>query len=380
MTTENKEILLVNSVAPQNIGSGIVVRSKIHFAPLGLYCLQAMAPERISVIDLQESMQVEDCLGNIIFEQIKTVILRLTSAHSSANAHELVKKFRSIFKNARIGISGEVDAHAVTGADFYIYGTGQTILLKALRGEKIEGLQQSMEKDLELEIPVPAQAFAERYNYNAEPEKIIREKTIEVFQPWLGLFEYGNKLEKYPGSAWFVSLAKWLRQSGYKEFHFRPSGITPEHMHELRSLMLSCECTFAASFNEPLYSSFKSDCAGYPLAQVWFYKPGIFSSNSECLSCCRLLREKRMPVGFALTDKSVEMNDLPDMLKLADRMAVIDIRNWKIKTLKKVFYWFWAVNHRFFKRLFKVKTAGELIGFMKTAAIVLEVMFTKERG
>ena len=292
----------------------------------------------------------------------------------------MVKKFRSIFKNAQIGISGEVEPGTVKGADFYIYGTGQTILLKALRGEKINGLQQSIKEDLELEMPVPSEAFKEKYNYIAEPEKIIKEKTIEIFQPWLGLLEYSKKLEKYPGPAWIFSLAKWLKQCGFKEFHFRPSGITPEHLHELRSLMLSCECYFAASFKEPHYSSFKSGCAGSPLAQVWFYNPGIFSSNSECLSCCRLLRQQEISFGFALSDKAVELQGLPDMLRLADRMSIIDIKNWEIKKLKKVFYWFWAVNHRFFKRLFTVKTAGELIGFMKTAAIVLEVMFSKERG
>jgi hypothetical protein len=380
MTIENKEILLVNSAAAKITGSEVVVRSKIYYAPLGLYCLQAIAPDRISLIDLQNSLQVEDFLANIIPEKIKTVILRFTATQSIDDAHKLIKKFRSVFKNSQIGVSGEVEPAAVKGADFYIYGTGQTILLKALRGERIYGLQQSIEEDLELEMPVPDRAFKDRYNFNAEPEKIIREKTIEVFQPWLGLLEYSNKLEQYPGPEWFAALAKWLKKSGFKEFHFRPSGITPKQLHELRSLMLSSECVFAASFKETHYSSFKGGCAGYPLAQVWFYQPGIFSSNSDCLSCCRLLRQQKISIGFALSQKSLELQDLPEILKLADRMSVVDIKNWKIKKLKKIFYWFWAANHRFFKRLFTVKTAAELIGFMKTAAIVLDVLFSKERG
>ncbi|GAB4274520.1 MAG: hypothetical protein Kow0029_14960 [Candidatus Rifleibacteriota bacterium] len=348
-------------------------------APLGLYCLAELSPERISVVDLQMSYPGEEFFTHINRLNVRNVILRAGKNHDQVFLEDSIKILRTLFPVAGIGLSGSINKAFIGMADFFIYGTGHKPILNMLRGLPATGFINSMEEDLELELPIPEKAFSENYSYECQPEKIISRKTIEVFQPWLGLFEYSSKIEKYPGLKWISSFSRWIKDSGYFEIHFRPSGLQPEDLHELRSVMLNSEIQFAVGFKHFDETELEINCAGEPLKQVWLYEPEIGNFESFKTGLKNIAKAKCKPC-LALNIKSTEIGQLEELLQISERLAILDMESWSLHCLKKNYLKFWGIGQRFFKRLFEIKTANELIGFLKTSAIILEVLFSKENA
>lgn len=379
MHYSNIEILLVNSMARPQAESEFSVSYRESFAPLGLHCLAEIDRERIAVVDLQFAFPNEETFLHLRSEKIHTVILRVGTNHDADSVRSMVRSLKKTFARAQVGVSGELASTRVACGDFYIHGTGYSCILTALRGEKLRGVCDCMEADSKLALPVPEVAFSESFCFDAPPEKTLHRKTYEIFQPWLGLFEFSDKKAAYPGVKWLSRLGKWMQLSGINELHFRPSGIRPKFLHEIRSIMLNLKIEFAVSFKNFSESELEGNCAGYPLKQVWLYQPDV-ENAAYFMSGLEIILRSGCCAGLALNTDSIGVEKLPEMLVKADRLAILDLETWRLAPLKKVFMKFWGAHHRFFRRLFSIRTAHELIGFMKTSTVILETLFSTEKG
>lgn len=378
MLIKNTEILLINSAAKAIRNPDFSIGFKECFAPLGLYCLAEIAPERIAVVDIQFAFPAEEFFSHLEKEKIQTVVFRAGKNHDEDFLSSSIKILRTLFPAARIGISGAINKNYVGLGDFFIYGTGKKTILNALRGEKLDGFINSMEDDLELLPNVPHSQLVEGFCYDAPPEKSISKRTLEVFQPWLGLFEFSNRIESYPGLNWIAALGKWMKFSGINELHFRPSGLKPDDLHELRSVMLNLGIEFSVSFKKFAGFDLETNCAGEPLKQVWLYEPDQ-ESSAYFLSGLKSVAKAGCCPCLVIGQEALETSQFPEMLEVSARLCLTDMESWELSKLKKVFFKFWGFRSRFFRRLFSIRTAYDLIGFMKTAAVTLEILFSSEK-
>ncbi len=372
------EILLINSSAALAPHPSFRSPAKENHAPLGLFCLAQIAPERIAVIDLQYSLPAEEFFAGFSPDSIHTIVIRAGRDHDQKHIEALIGGCRAFFPAARIGLAGTINKSFVGCGDFYIYGTGYKSLLTALRGERLHGFINLLADELEMPLPIPPDPFPEIYNFAASPEKTIARKTLEVFQPWLGLFERSEKTLTYPGLKWLATLVHWLKDSGYSELHFRPSGVCPADIHELRSMMLNLQVDFALSFKNISAAELENNCAGAPLRQIWLYRPEPQNlANAD--KCLQIIAAQGCCPGLYLGKESASAPALSSLLANARRLALAELETWQLDELKKVLFKFWGTKNRFFRLLFSIRSAYDLISFMKTSAFILEILFSKNQ-
>jgi len=153
-----------------------------------------------------------------------------------------------------------------------------------------------------------------------------------------------------------------------------PSGLTCANLHELRSIMLNLEMPFAASFN--ISDDLHFTRVGAPLRQIWLYHPRPESAQ-RCLELLARIRAADCLPGLQLDHDSIGIATESELLAAAGRICFDDLRCWPISDLKRVMARFW--RRRFFSRLAGLRSAGELIMFMKTSYNILDILLSSER-
>lgn len=369
MQNPDSEILLI-SIDAEPAENRLNLRSfGNRFAPLGLYCLAATAPCRIATLAASDTAQFYDSLS--IFGKVRAIIVQLNHPTAPEMSARLISRLRQQFPTAKIGASRQQQTHTEL-FDFAVSGTGKTAILRILRGETPLGnFDQSTDESFSI-LDIPEEPLTDG-DYEIHPEKWLTGRTIEVFQPWLGLLDQSDQHSSWPGIEWITRLLNWLKLSGYNALHFRPSGLATEHLHELRSVMLNLEMPFAVSFkiSEQLHFS----RVGAPLRQIWLYHPNRENAalaleklaqirSADCLPCLQLNHS-----DFALPAEGA-------LIAAAERIDLSDPPCWPLSDLKLVTSRFW--RRRFFVRLFGLRSAAELIMFMKTSYNILDILLSSE--
>jgi hypothetical protein len=364
------EILLLNiSAGALNRESSALGRFRPVYAPLGLHCLAASAPERIAVIDGKSRAQLCDALQFYRNMPVKTIVLHYSDGEDGMP--QFLALLREMFPAVSIGSHlSEGDA----GFDFYVHGTGKTAVLRILRGERLHGKIDTLAEDLRSPLHVPQNHLLET-GYDIFPEKWIAGRTIEVFQPWLGLLDQSRKIMAYPGIAWIAEMVGWLQKSSYVAFHFNPSGLEADDLHELRSVMLNLRAPFAVSFWAGAGRMFKP--VGNPLRQIWLYYPNPETADESVVQLQAVASCGCQPC-LQVDSRCRQVMD-HRMFSAAEKMVITDQEDWDIGALKHLTGRFWSCRRRFFRRLFGIKNASELINFMKTAYMILEILFASDK-
>jgi hypothetical protein len=376
MNQKSTEILLINSAANSNLAASSYACYNERFAPLGLFCLSYLSPDKIRVLDIQNTFPDREILEDIVSKKTSAIILRVLPNQSSEEILCQLKAVKSWFPQIRLGFAGKNYETALTVCDFIIYGTGKQTILNILNGIIPSGIIEETESPAAL--PIPENILPQRWSYSAQPEKTIANQTLEIFRPWLGLDEFSQSIAFEPDFDWLYKLLKWLKISGFNEFHLRPGCFKPEHIHKLRSIFLSLDCNFAISFNEFASKMLAENCTGESLKQVWLYEPSFASATDAIESFDSILSTGCLPC-LAINHNFVNFSEVKSLLAKSQRLSIIDIECWKLAQLKKVFYNYWSFNGRFFKRLFMVRSLQELISFMKTAVLTLDILLTSNR-
>lgn len=374
MESQQPEILLLHlSFTAANVQSNGLNRLQKIVAPLGLHCLATMAPERISVIELYSAAQAKEMVEISRSETIKAVILSNVQESCIGELAELITVLRCSFPRALIGCSH--DSPATYVCDFIIRGTGKTCILRLLRGDRLTGSFDMLADDLLSPLSFPDTSLL-LSGYELETEKWLTGKTLEIMQPWLGLLDQSSEIFTYPGIAWVAEMIAVLQKSGFVAFHFCLCGLSADNLHELRSVMLNLKAPFAVSFKIDDIKQITS--IGYPLLQIWLCDLSA-SNAAQAVLLMKDIHQADCAPCLKLDRQWLTIEDQQAILALADRIIIKDLHYWPVSALRSLVGRFWGYRKRFFKRLFGLKSAAELIVFMKTAYFILEVLFLSEK-
>lgn len=369
MQNSQSEILLIGNLA-ELAGHQSPRRFRNSFAPLGLLCLAATAPERIYVFVGSDLARLREILPTL--NKVRAAIIQVDCESERETLRKLVACLRQYLPEMRIGISNQTLPDC-DFCDFRVNGTGKTTILRILRGEvPAETLSDSL--DLQLDMPeIPVDPLIEE-NIEINPEKWLTGRTIEIFQPWQGLLERSEQQFSWPKIDWLGKFMAWLQRSGYDAVHFRPSGLRPAGLHELRSVMLNLNMNFAAGFNASSNLDFSR--VGKPLHQIWLYHPETVIS-ALCREKLSQINRADCQACLALDQHAEALSEEPAILSATERICIEDQSAWQLSCLKRLLARFW--RRRFFSRLFAIRDAAELIMFMKTSYNLLDILLASER-
>ena len=372
MDNGNIEILLIE-LAGASVKNKLSWRHSIsRSAPIGLYCLKAIDKERIALIDVPVP-QIKDMLAFYKSSPVKTVICRLAEEPDIEEVKSLIDSIHEIFPNSKLGCNF-VKSDVTQNFDFVIYGTGKSSILRILRGDELRGYCDQFDNDKNAPLDIPDEPLID-VGYNVLPEKWLSVHNLEIWQPWQGLLEFSTSLFTYPGTDWMTKLLIWLTNSGFDAFHFTPSDWTVDEMNHLRAFFQKHKLQLSLSF-----LSNKDVCFSdilIPVKRIWLYDPQAVNAE-EVVNKLKDIRN----AGF---ESCLQINHgwfgggitLP-VCKYIDHLIIRDDYLWSNVEHKRFMQRFWGTKNRFFKRLFGLRTASELITFMKTSYALIDLMFLPE--
>lgn len=370
------EILLINLAADKGCQTNIKAGHKGTIAPLGLFCLEAIAPDRIKVIDYQNTLPDMAMINAAVTEQTTTVILQPAPLTNPAFCRNAIEQFRQINSNIKVGCA-HFDGIKDLMPDFIVCGSGVETINNIL-AHNFPGKNERIIEKNDLYPPVPSAMFVDNFGYETTAECWIKNRTIDVFQPWLGLADRSHKIRKFPEPDWLNDLIRWLGTSGFRAFQLWPSALTPEKIHLVRTIMLKHGAKFSASFSVPAAKSF-TNCAGEPLKQIWL--ADITRQNAA--DTANILSEAAQ-TGFGpgillnFHWQELETSVQEKLLAASENFFVVDAHIWSPFMLKKIYRQFWTIK-RFARRLSQVKSAAELIAFMKISCAILEIILNSAK-
>lgn len=373
MQTTAPEILLMRLPADCDVVWPSYNRFPGRNAPLGLLCLAAVEPHRISAVDATTSQGLIDCLASYPSESIKAVILQRSDKTDQEKARAFSQRVRELLPRASVGVNAE-KAEVPAWADFAVDGTGKSAILRILRGDRLAGFIDHRHDDDLSPLPVPEEPFID-CGYDIHPEKWLAGTTLEICQPWQGLHDLSFSRRSWPGLDWVSRLVAWLKASGIAAFHFRPSGLNCDDLHELRSLLLNQKVRFAVSFAADDDINIRQ--IGWPLQQVWLYYPTRNSSGS-IREQLQHIHDAGFQTGLQVNSAWLNCQGHSSIIGLVDRLAIIDDGFWPAGELRHLVVRYWGGKNRFFRRLFSLRNASELVMFMKTSYFLLETLFSSE--
>ncbi|MBR4328916.1 MAG: hypothetical protein IKO19_07775 [Candidatus Riflebacteria bacterium] len=372
MGNGNIEIILIE-LAGASVKNKLSWRHSIsRSAPLGLYCLKAIAQERIALIDVPVP-QINDMLTVYKSSPVKTVICRLAEEPDNEEVKSLADSIHEIFPNARLGCNF-VKSDITKVFNFVIYGTGKSSILRILRGDELNGYCDQFENDKNAPLDIPDEPLID-VGYNVLPEKWLSVHNLEIWQPWQGLLEFSTSLFTYPGTDWMTNLLVWLTKSGFDAFHFTPSDWTVDEMNHLRA--------FFQKHNLQLSLSFLSDKEVHysdillPVKRLWLYDPQAVKAE-EVINKLKEIRNAGFEACLQINHGWFGGGVTLPVCKYIDHLIIRDDYLWSNAEHKRLMQRFWGTKNRFFRRLFGLRTASELITFMRTSYALLDLLFLPE--
>lgn len=373
METGMIEILLIE-LAGASIKNKLAWRHSIfRSAPIGLYCLKSCAPDRIAVIDTPVA-QINDMIGMYAKEPVKAIILRLAEQPDEEAVRSVLEACRKAFPTAKFGCNN-IQSDITRSFDFTIDGTGKTSILCILRGDIIPGFHNDFNND-RISWPEMPSAPLVDVGYSILSEKWLSTKGIEVWQPWLGLAEFSTTVFEYPGYDWMVSFLNWLNESGIDSVHFGPSKASVEEINRLRASLLKNKISVSLSFlstQEIRYAEIL-----IPLKRIWLYFPKAEESE-EIVTKLKTIRDMGLETGLLINHSWFKGGITLPVCRYIDHLIVDDDYEWSNMEIKKITQRFWGTRTRFLRRLFSLKTASELINFMKSAYAMFDTLFLPDK-
>lgn len=356
------EILLVNLTTHCNNNP-----NTSYSAPLGLYCLAGEFPDKISVVDKKVNILDETLV--LLSENIKSIICLLPQNINKETLESFCLEIKNNSPKIKIGLNRYIPNYEKY-ADFIDNGTGRNTILRLLRGEQIQGIVNPTNDELVF-LPFYFDSSFQDNGYELTPEKMITAKTLEIFKPWLGLQERNTDLNILPSANWINNLLLELKKASFTSFHFILSDFNNAIINELTILLKPAQIKFAIPYSH----STKIDTINFNnvCSQIWFYYPNNIENLPD-----KILEIKK--IGFEpclLINKNTKFDNL-DFLENISRLVIEDEEDWNEHELKEFIKQYWWKGGRFFKRLFSLRHAAELVAFTKSSYKMLDIIIGKD--
>ena len=369
MDNTKVEILLIE-FAGASIKNKLSWRHSIYrSAPIGLYCLKAIEPEHIAVIDVPVP-QIKDMLSLYESSPVKSIICRLAEEPDTEEIKSYLTLIREHFPKAKIGCNF-IKSDISKEFDYVLYGTGKSAILNILRGIELQGYCDLMKNDLLTSLDIPKEPLTD-VGYYMLPEKWLSVHNLEIWQPWLGLEEFSTSLFTYPGLEWISNLLEWLTGSGFDSFHFNPSKWTVEEINLLRTIINKIKVDLSISFLSDEAVNYSEILI--PIKRIWLYEPKALEAEEVTkklkeikaagFEACLLISHAWFGGGVTLP-----------VCKYIDHIIIRDDYLWSNIEHKKFMQRYWGTKNRFFTRLFGLRTASEFLTFLKSSYALLDILF-----
>jgi hypothetical protein len=383
MEPPRSEIILLNVFDNSKNRNVPFWRSSQLVAPLGLFCLEELSPDRVLAKSVGLEFSPEDFV-DIEASQVRFVILQESDFFDQALVEKYFKALRLIFPYASIGIAGQRAESFANHFNFSIFGIGTTVILNMLRGIPIKGFSNTLEKDLRSQLPIPEKDCFYSHEFRSAVERTISGKTLDIYKPWMGFLDRSSIEFEIFNEEWVKNLLIWLNKMGYRSFQFNDLGNDPEHIHLLRTLCWSLKVDFGIFIPNWEFIERIKTWPGHPLKQVWFsadlkgfYSKSMFDQVNETMEA---VKSSGVSTGIFLKPDFLLDNTSAKVLRLVKSISFIDSSKWNGICMRNVAIHFWKSNWRFCKRLFSVKTAMELVDFMRLSYSILECIFFPTGG
>lgn len=359
--------------------AGVSIKNKVSWkhsiyrsAPIGLYSLKAIEPDKIGLIDVPPS-QIKDIFTLYDSSSIKTIICRLAEEPDIEDVKSIITEIHNYFPNARIGCNF-IKSDFTKEFDFVIYGTGKSAILNLLRGIELQGYCDQMKNDLVSLLDIPQEPLID-VGYTMLPEKWLSIHNLEIWQPWLGLNEFTTSFFSYPGIEWISNMLEWLTKSGFDSFHFNPSKWSVDEINQLRNILNKLKIDLSISFLSDEAVNY-SDIL-IPIKRIWLYEPKANKAEEVCnkLKC---IKATGAEACLLVSHSWVEAGGPLSICKYIDHVIIRDDYLWKNHELKVFMQRFWGTRNRFFTRLFTLRTASEFLTFLKSSYALLDILFLKD--
>ena len=372
MTKLKNEILLIE-MAGASLKNKLSWKHSIYrSAPIGLYCLKAINPDNIGLIDVPAS-QIKDMLSLYDSLSVKTIICRLAEDPDIDEVKSDLKQLRESFTKAKIGCNF-IKSDLTKDFDFVIYGTGKSAILNVLRGMELQGYCDQMKNDLASLLNIPQEPLTD-VGYTMLPEKWLSVHNLEIWQPWLGLNEFSTSFFSYPGIDWINNMLEWLTKSGFDSFHFNPSKWSVDEINQLRNILNKLKIDLSISFLSDETVNY-SDIL-IPIKRIWLYEPKANKAEEVC-NKLKSIKSTGAEACLVISHSWSECGGPLSICKYIDHVIISDEYLWKNKELKVFMQRYWGTRNRFFTRLFTLRTASEFLTFLKSSYALLDILFLKD--
>jgi hypothetical protein len=335
--------------------------------PIGLYALANLNPEAIKVMD-SAAHPLDETLATM-GTNTSHIFCMLAQDSDTEQVSSYCQTIKHHFPKIKIGVNLETN-NFKSFSDFREKASGAQAIMRILAGQAYDGHLSESEKEEPLALPVTPLADK---GYHTAPEKTLCNRTLELFKPWQGLQERGPAIMPTPHMSWFQTLVPWVRESGFGGLHFRPLDLDEQQILELLTVLEGYHGRVALALSERVELPAKLLEQGL-VRQLWYYNPSCGEhlavrfkqlQNTHCAPC--------LSISKAFVD-----SPCIELLKGAERLAIEDEELWSGKELKKVLKGFWLRDFRFLKRLGGLKSAAELIAFMRSTYKALDTLLERK--
>ena len=369
MNNEKIEILLIE-LSGASLKNKLSTRHSIsRSAPIGLYCLKAISPEHIGIIDVPVS-QIKDMFSIYISSPIKTIICRLAENPDIEEIKSIISSIKENFPKSNLGCN-LIQSDITKEFDFVDDGTGKTTIELILGGQSISGHLNHIEKDLQNHLSIPEEPLID-VGYTILPEKWLSVHNLEIWQPWLGLAEFSTTIFEYPGTDWMTKFLTWLSCSGFDSFHFNPSKWTVDEINILRNIYNNLNINLSISFlnkNPINYSEIL-----LPVKRIWIYYPRAIELE-DVINKLKTIKASGFEACLQIDKTWFAKGATLPACKYIDHIIVNDDYQWNNSDYKKFTQRYWGTKNRFFTRLLDIRTASGLINFLKISYAILDTLF-----
>ncbi len=378
MEPSQPEIILLNVFDNSKNRNVPFWRSSQLVAPLGLFCLQELAPKRVSVKSVPAEFSSEDFYG-IDTSKVLAVVLQESSFFDEATVESYFKTLRSAFPGVSIGLAGQRAEFFARHFNFTVFGTGATAILRILRGMPVKGYIDTLEEDVKTKLPIPDRNCFHNFDFRSSVERTLSGKTLDISKPWMGMLDNSSIEFESFDEDWIKSLLAWLTRYGYKSFQFNYLGNNPEHIHLLRTLCWSIKVDFGVFVSDWEFVERIKTWPGNPLKQIWFsgdlsqfYKKNTFEQAKAIFDD---IKKSGVESGIYLQPSFLMDPNSSRLLRLVNNISFTDSAKWNGSSMRNVSLHFWKSNWRFVKKLLSIKSAMELVDFMRLSYSILECIF-----
>ncbi|MBF0500554.1 MAG: hypothetical protein HQM09_10515 [Candidatus Riflebacteria bacterium] len=379
MTQASKRLLLIHTTSERRIRYGSLFRSAGQTAPIGLAMLQAFAPDQIDLVDLQEQIPDVESLGSSTASDISACIVQAPQSWDEDKARIYGERLRILFPKALLVLGGRTDFFSLPSWDHTILGTGRVMIETLLSGTiPASRHMNTFSEDITRPLSVPEISLFDEIGYRSSVEKFDEPHAISVYRPWLGLLDRSRVNHPWlPPANTLENVLMWLKQSGFYAISFEGTGIRAEHLPQLAESLHRKGLVGAAAFDEATEVALVPLPLGNSLRRLWLRpSPWELPPDGIAANLARL-KDDRITIGLRLHPRHAQSWLQSRAAEHFDRISFEDPGSWPKILLRRSLLSFYGRHNRFFSLLWGIRSAHDLICFLRGSYGLFEVLFER---